>query len=200
MKHLFGVLLALALLAAGPALAQSDLQPGFDKRLLQLAPAKDKAQSCFLRRYDSAHLKSHPKQRVEALGMCVEVERITPEEKGEPVRYRYNFDFAAKVKGHAKPATTGGECGFSYMPPEEQKRIAGKPIWCGVDCDGGGVSVETRKDDAELLVRLERIRVSSECGGADDESSSFDITGGADDKVFVIPHTSVEDYRAFAGK
>jgi hypothetical protein len=194
------MLTIIASLAATPALAQSDLQPGFDKRLLLLAPARDKAQGCFLRRYDSAHLKSHAKQRVEAIGLCVEVERIAPEEKGEPVRYRYNFDFAAKIKGLAKPATTGGECGFSYMPPEEQKRIAGKPIWCGVDCDGGGVNVEARKDGAELLVRLERIRVSTECGGADDEGNSFDITGGEDDKVFVVPRTSVDGYRAFVGK
>ena len=200
MKTFVVMLSALALLSGAPALAQSDLQPGFDKRLLLLAPAEDKAQSCFLRRYDAAHLKSRPKQRVESIGMCVEVERIEPEEKGEPVRYRYNFDFAAKVKGQARPAKTGGECGFSYMPPGEQKRIAAKPIWCGVDCDGGGVNIEARKDGAELLVRLERIRVSSECGGADDESNSFDITGGADDKVFILPRTSIEDFRAFAGK
>lgn len=200
MKPFVGTLAALALLSAAPAFAQSDLQPGFDKRLLLLAPAQDKAQSCFLRRYDAAHLKSHPKQRVEAIGMCVEVERIEPDEKGDPVRYRYNFDFAAKVKGRAGSAKTGGECGFSYMPPEEQKRMASKPIWCGVDCDGGGVNVEARKDGAELLVRLERIRVSTECGGADDESSSFDIMGGDDDKVFIIPRASVKDYRAFAGK
>jgi hypothetical protein len=86
------------------------------------------------------------------------------------------------------------------MPPEELNRVASKPIRCGVDCDGGGVSVEPRKDGAELLVRLERIRVSSECSGGDDDSKSFDLTGGADDKVFLIPRTSVEDYRAFAGK
>ncbi len=191
---------SVAVFAASPAAAQSDLQPGFDKRLLLLAPAQDKAESCFLRRYDAAHLKSRTKQKVETIGLCVNVERMEPEEKGEPVRYIYSFDFAAKLRGKAEVAKTGGECGFSHMPPEEQKRIASKPIWCGVDCDGGGINVEARKDGAELLVRLDRIRVSSECGGADDESSSFDITGGADDKVFVIPRVSVDDYRAFAGK
>jgi hypothetical protein len=51
-----------------------------------------------------------------------------------------------------------------------------------------------------LLVRLERIRVASECGGGDDESKAFDLTGGADDKVFVIPTTTIEDYKAFVGK
>lgn len=190
----------LAALSATPAFAQSDLQPGFDKRLLLLAPAQDKAESCFLRRYDAAHLKARPKQRVEAIALCVNVERMAPEEKGEIVRYIYNFDFSAKLKGKPEIAKTTGECGFSHMPPEEQKRIASKPIWCGIDCDGGGVTVESRKDGAELLVRLERIRVSSECGGGDDESKSFDITGGDDDKVFIIPRTSVEDYRAFVGK
>jgi len=188
------------LFAAAPALAQSDLQPGFDKRLLQLAPAEDKARSCFLRRYDAAHLKSRPKQRVEAIGLCVNVERMQPEEKGGPVRYIYNFDFAARLRGRAEVLKTAGECGFSHMPPEGQKRIASRPIWCGIDCDGGGVSVEARKDGAELRVSLTRIRVASECGGGDDESKAFDLTGGADDKVFVIPRTSVEDFDTFAGK
>ena len=200
MKSIVGSLVALASFAAAPAFAQSDLQPGFDKRLLVLAPAQDKARSCYLRRYDAGHLKSRPQQKIEVIGLCVEVERLAPEEKGEPVRYVYNFDFAAKLRARAATLTTAGECGFSHMPPEEQKRIAGKPIWCGIDCDGGGVRVEPRKDGAELLVRLERIRVSSECGGGDDDSKSFDIEGGADDKVFMIPRTSVEDYRAFVGK
>ena len=201
MKRLVGTFSALALLAAPmPALAQSDLQPGFDKRLLELAPAQDKAESCFLRRYDAAHLKSRPKQKVEAIGLCVNVERLLPEEKGEPVRYVYSFDFATKLKNRADILKTAGECGFSHMPPEEQKRIASRPIWCGIDCDGGGVSVEARKSGAELLVRLDRIRVASECGGGDDESKAFDLEGGADDKVFIIPRTSVENFRAFAGK
>jgi hypothetical protein len=192
--------ISLAALAPVPAFAQSDLQPGFDKRLLMLAPAQEKARNCYLRRYDAAHLKARPQQKVESVGLCVEVERMMPDGKGEPVRYIYNFDFAAKLRGRAAVLTTGGECGFSHMPPEELKRVAGKPIWCGVDCDGGGVRVEPRKDGAELRVSLERIRVSSECGGGDDDSKSFDIEGGADDKVFIVPRTSVDDYRAFVGK
>ena len=191
---------SVAVFAPVPAFAQSDLQPGFDKRLLILAPAQDKARSCYLRRYDAAHLNARPQQKVESIGLCVEVERLAPEEKGEPVRYVYSFDFAAKLRDRAATLTTGGECGFSHMPPEEQKRIASKPIWCGVDCDGGGVRVEPRKDGAELLVRLERIRVSSECGGGDDDSKAFDLTGGVDDKVFIVPRTNVDDYRAFVGK
>lgn len=189
-------------LAAGvtPATAQSDLQPGFDTRLLLLAPAQDKARNCFLRRYDPAHLKKRAAQRVEAVGLCVEVERIVPEEKGEPVRYRYNFDFAAKLRKRAKVVTTGGECGFSYVPLAEQPLRSDKTIHCGVDCDGGGIRVEPRKDGAELLVRLERIRVSSECGGGDDDSKAFDLTGGADDKVFLLPKSTVDAYTAFVSK
>ena len=144
-------------------------------------------------------MKAHPRQKVEAIGLCVEVERIVPEEKGDPVRYRYNFDFAAKLKGRAKAATTGGECGFAYVPLAEQP-LRGPAIHCGVDCDGGGISVEPRKGGDELLIRLERIRVSGGCGGDDDESNSFDLSGGADDKVFVVPKTSAATYRAFVGK
>ncbi len=202
MKRCLGAAsVVLIALSASTASAQSDLQPGFDKRLLQLAPAQDQAESCFLRRYDAAHLKSRPQQRVETIGLCVNVERLQPEEKGEPVRYVYSFSFAAKLKGRTDVLTTGGECGFSHMPLDEQKRIASKPIWCGVDCDGGGITLEPRKDGAELLARLQRIRVESECGGGDaDEGKAIDLEGGADDKVFVIPRTSVEDFRTFSRK
>lgn len=197
--HARAIALSIVLGAASPAIAQSDLQPGFDTRLLAIAPAKDKAESCFLRRYDAAHLRAHPRQKVEAIGLCVEVERILPEEKADPVRYRYNFDFAAKLKGRAKPATTGGECGFAYVPLAEQP-LRGPAIHCGVDCDGGGIRVESRKDGDELLVRLERIRVSGGCGGEDDEANAFDLEGGADDRVFLLPKVKTRDYRAFIGK
>lgn len=193
-------LLAATVAVSSSVAAQSDLQPGFDTRLLALAPAVDKAERCFLRRYDAHHLKAHPRQRVEAIGLCVDVERILPEEKTDPVRYRYNFSFAAKLKGRAKPATTGGECGYAYVPAAEQPPRTGTAIHCGVDCDGGGITVESRKDGAELLVRLDRIRVAGGCGGDDDESKAFDITGGADDKVFVLPKASVDAYKAFVGK
>ena len=201
-KYLLGMaaLLAATVAVSSPIVAQSDLQPGFDTRLLALAPAVDKAESCYLRRYDAQHLKTHPRQRVETIGLCIDVERILPEEKADPIRYRYNFSFAAKLKGRAKPATTGGECGFAYVPAAEQPPRTGKAIHCGVDCDGGGISVEPRKDGAELLVRLDRIRVAGGCGGDDDESKAFDLTGGADDKVFVLRKASVDAYKAFVGK
>ena len=199
MKSILSTTILIAAVSTTPAIAQSDVQPGFDTRLLLLAPAEDKAETCFLRRYDSAHLKSRPKQRVESIGLCVKVDRLQPEEKGEPVRYVYNFDFATKLKGRAEILKTAGECGFSHMPPEQQKNVASKPIWCGVDCDGGGISLEPRKEGAELLARLSRIRVESECGGGE-EDKAIDLEGGADDKVFVIPRTSVDDFRAFAAK
>jgi hypothetical protein len=200
-KHLAALIVAI-LAASTAALAQSDLQPGFDTRLLALAPAVDKAESCFLRRYTASHLKAHQHQKVEAIGICIAVERIPPEEKIDPVRYRYNFDFAAKLKGRAKPATTGGECGFAYVPLGDQPLRSDKGIHCGVDCDGGGIRVEARNGGAELLVRLDRIRVVAGCGSddEDDESKAFDLTGGADDKVFLLPKASVEAYKAFVGK
>lgn len=203
-KYLVGMatLLAATVAVSSPIVAQSDLQPGFDTRLLALAPAVDKAESCYLRRYDAQHLKAHPRQKVEAIGICVAVERIPPEEKSDPVRYRYNFDFAAKLKGRAKPATTGGECGFAYVPLGDQPLRSEKGIHCGVDCDGGGITVEARKGGAELLVRLDRIRVAGGCGSADeeDESKAFDLTGGADDKVFLMPKAEASAYKAFVGK
>ena len=193
-------LIAAFITATSPALAQTDLQPGFDTRLLTLVPAVDKAESCFLRRYDGSHLKAHPRQRVERVGLCIDVERILPEEKVDPIRYRYNFSFAAKIEGRAKPATTGGECGYAYVPAAEQPPRKGQAIQCGVDCDGGGITVESRKGGTELLVRLDRIRVAGGCGADDDESKAFDLTGGADDKVFVLPKVGAQDFRAFVGK
>jgi hypothetical protein len=173
-------------------------QPGFDTRHLQFAPARDKADACWLRRYTAEHLASHPQQRVEAIGFCVKVQRIPPDKAGEPVRFRYNFDFAAKLKGRPRPAATSGECGWAYAEPG-QVAATGASIGCNVECDGGGITVEPRKGGSELLIRLEnRIRVQGGCGGDDDEENAFDLTGGRDDKLFLLPKATRTAYRGFA--
>ena len=45
-------------------------------------------------------------------------------------------------------------------------------------------------------------RVAAGCGSDDeeDESKAFDLTGGADDKAFLMPKVDASAYKAFVGK
>jgi hypothetical protein len=57
-------------------------------------------------------------------------------------------------------------------------------MFCGVDCDGGGVFVKLRNAD-QMLVDLERkgtIAMSYSCG----EEEGFPLQSGRDDKTFLL--------------
>lgn len=147
-------------------------------------------QICFTRVYDAAHLQQHPKQKVRELALQVSVEHIKDDNL-----FRYNFELWAKVKGHGKTLQTSGECGHAYG----EKPAAGRRIFCGVECDGGGVNIEQAGGE-NLMVYLAgdggpgRIRMAP-CGESDEENA-VELTPGADDKVFRLSKAPVSACRA----
>ena len=59
-------------------------------------------------------------------------------------------------------------------------------MWCGVECDGGGVVVRQRSG-GKLLVDLAatgRIRLSDSC--AEDDEEGIELLPGKDDKTFLL--------------
>ncbi len=92
---------------------------------------------------------------------------------GGTVKQYFNYDFtlAAKVKDRSQTLYASGDC------------TSGEGIGCGVDCDGGGIELEpiAGKPD-ELLVRLERIRMTLGCG----EGQEVELEGGTDDRLFKL--------------
>jgi hypothetical protein len=80
----------------------------------------------------------------------------------------------AKLRGSSKSYSALGECSAS-----------GANIFCGVECDGGGVNIRVRPQ-GKLLVffgATDEIRMTEGC---DDESDSIQLKAGTDDKEFLL--------------
>ena len=70
-------------------------------------------------------------------------------------------------------------------------------MWCGVECDGGGIYVEARAD-GDVLVDLEThgyIRMSGSCGSSDENGISA-LESGKDDKLFLLRPTDAKACKA----
>ena len=174
---------AISLAGAGPSGAQDvKKDDGFAKRLFARNIDKQKkSYVCFLRRYDAAHLAGHPLQKVSVMRLLVTAERI-PEDDA------LNYSFRLGLKFRDKPGDfdSSGDCGHGLATEGDNK---GR-LYCGVDCDGGGISVELPPANTFLLVRLEFIRIWNNNKPDDD---GFSLSGGADDKVFRLERTNLAD-------
>ena len=142
--------------------------------------AEDGAVSCWSRTYDEAHLADHPDQMVSALTFGVSYMAGTAE-----FAEQYTFWLEATLRDGASGYTTG-PCN-SYD---------GK-MWCGVECDGGGIYVEARAD-GDVLIDLEThgyIRMSGSCGSSDEKGITA-LEAGKDDKLFLLRPTDTKSCKA----
>jgi hypothetical protein len=170
--------LACCSLVAGSAMPKP-VGPDYVK-LKALLPAGPDAALCFARAYDAEHLRKHPQQEVTELILFIryitldedEATLVATDDGGTMKQYfDYDFTLAAKVKGRSETLYASGDC------------ASAEGIGCGVDCDGGGIALEPIAGNPdELVVRLERIRMTLGCG----EGEEVELEGGADDKVFKL--------------
>ena len=160
-----------------------------------LAP-KHRNEICFTRSYDDAHLKQHPKQKVREMSFLVEVEHLKDDNL-----YRYNFTMRVGIRGQKKRLQTSGECGWAYAEQPSQNAV----IRCGVECDGGGVTIEQQRGTNNLLVHLAEVndsgqrragRIRMAACGEDDEANSVDLVSGADDRTFRLTKAPASICRA----
>lgn len=170
--------LAFGLFVAGQAFAQA-IEPGKEGELANFIPPQAGARACFGRVYDAAHLKNHPKQQVTEMQFRIAYYIHDPDEFAAKGQRNYYFQILARLRDaqQGKPLTAMGECSVADD---------GKSIFCGVDCDGGGVIVKRNGAD-KVLVDLEalgRLRMTLDCG--EDEADAFELTPGADDKRFLL--------------
>ncbi|WP_076865750.1 hypothetical protein [Bradyrhizobium mercantei] len=184
-------LLVVALAAAASAGAAVTVQAedgvdkagatAFDIRMFA-GPPGAKAYACFVRRYDANHLAQHPKQKVSAMKLLVTAEDA-PEDKttnysfrlGVTYRHRSgNFD-SSGFCNHAIATDSGHEIRFE----------------CGVDCEGGGISVALSKDDKSAIARLSSIRMWNR--NKPDDDASEELIAGADDKIFRVDRADTRE-------
>lgn len=157
-------------------LAAQPVEPGKEGELASFAPPTAGARACFRRQYDQAHLGAHPRQQVTEMEFRIAYYIHEPDEFSPKGQRNYYFEILAKLRGQKQSLTAMGEC----------TNAEGGDIFCGVECDGGGVNVK-RTDGGKVLVDLEslgRLRMTLGCG--EDEADSIELTPGKDDKRFLL--------------
>jgi hypothetical protein len=179
--YTIGAFAALAVCAASSVGARDvPLNAGLFPLLAPQAGNK----ACYARRYDAAHLRAHPHQRITAMTFLLYVEAYDPVDLKKPPEERVYYEFAMSVarRGDKKLLHTAGDCSGS------------DEISCVVDCDGGGVKLDKMPPADTLIVRLSQygIRMFHDC---DDEVGVL-VTSGIDDKEFRVDKVSDNACRA----
>src|SRR6478736_4224482 len=152
----------------------------FDARMFG-GPLGKKTYACFVRRYDASHLAQHPKQKVSAMKLLVMAE--IPDEEPDAVNYSFRAGF--QYRNRPGKFDSSGHCGHTVAEDAGDEIRLG----CGVDCDGGGITV-AMKDDKSAIVRTERIRVWDRKKPDDDAG---DAKFGEDDKMFRIERADLRE-------
>ena len=180
-----------AVLAAAPARADEQADTDFAKRFFAGSMGKAKAYACFVRRYDTAHMAEHPLQKVTVMKLLITAEMV-PDDKV----LEYSFRLGVNFRDRPGDFDSSGDCGHAAVTkvPDNAETVipAGVDIACGVDCDGGGVTVSLANNDASLIVKpIDRIRIWK--GKNPDESAATALNAGADDKVFRLDRTKLDE-------
>jgi hypothetical protein len=188
-----GMLATIALLAAPPAHSDDlqQLDSDFAKRMFAGNAPKPKTYACFVRRYDAAHLAQHPLQKVSVMKLL-----ITAEKEPDDKVLEYSFRLGVNFRDRAGDFDSSGECGHAAAiralnPDTDLPVTTGIDFNCSVDCDGGGIAVNLANSDASMIVKLDRITIWK--GNSPDENAKQGLQGGADDKVFRLDRTGLNE-------
>ncbi len=164
--------------------AADKLEAAFASRMFASNVSPEKNYACFVRRYDSAHLARHPLQKVSAMRLLVTAEKVE-----DNPHLGYSFRIGVNFVKRPGIFDSSGACGSPGIEEGTNKVVFG----CGVDCDGGGISVELKEDNQATLVRLERIRIWQ---NNKPEDEGLDLSGGADDKIFRLDRAKIDMCRS----
>ena len=153
----------------------------FDSRMFGATPAK-KSYACFVRKYDSAHLAQHPKQKVSTMKLL-----MTAEIPSDADTFNYSFRLGVKYRSRSTNLESFGDCGHVVAEDTGQEIRFG----CGVDCDGGGLGVALAKDDKSAVVGLARVRIWKR--NTAPEETAEDLVAGDDDAKFRLDRTELRE-------
>ena len=193
MRSIRGFLLIAACAApvlAGPAAADDAQQDetGFARRIFADNLDKATEYACFSRHYDAQHLAQHPLQKVSVMRLLVSAER-DPEDK----TLKYSFRLGVNFRNRPGDFDSSGDC--AHLTGDDAAKEK-NDFGCGVDCDGGGININLAQDNASVIVKLESIRIWK--GKDYDEDAATSLQAGADDKVFRLDRTNMNDCASLA--
>ncbi len=183
------LLLAASIGAVSSVQAESRDQEGidkaaadaFDSRMFGAAPTK-KSYACFVRKYDSAHLAQHPKQKVSTMKLL-----MTAEIPSDASTVNYSFRLGVKYRNRSTNLESFGDCGHVVAEDTGQEIRFG----CGVDCDGGGLGVALAKDDKSAVVGFARVRIWKR--NTAPEETAENLVAGDDDAKFRLDRTELRE-------
>ncbi len=166
----------------------------FAKRMFAGNVAEPKSYACFVRRYDAEHMIQHPLQKVSVMKILITSEK-TPDDK----YLDYSFRLGVNFRNRPGNFDSSGQCGHApavraLSPDTDLPAVTGIDFNCGVDCDGGGLSVELAKDDGSVIVKLDSIRIWKDKDP--DESAMSALQAGADDKIFRLDRAALRECTA----
>ena len=188
--------LVLSLAGTAASAAQSDDPPEvtpaekaqFDKRMFGKDPApKAKTYACFVRKYDADHLAQHKDQKVTSMKLL-----FTSELMEGNTELDRNFRLGMTFRHKRGVYDSSGSCHFFH--PQDAKDKTEVRYGCGVDCDGGGIDIAMKPDDAAVLVRVERVRIWQ--NNKPEEDSNDELTAGKDDAIFRLERAPIEECRS----
>lgn len=174
-----------SLIFAAPGRAEDGIDKAaadaLDSRMFGATPEK-KSYACFVRKYDSAHLALHPKQKVANMKLL-----MTAEIPSDASTFNYSFRLGVKYRNRSTNFESFGDCGHVVAEDTGQEIRFG----CGVDCDGGGLGVSLAKDDKSATVELARVRIWKR--NTAPEETAEDLVAGDDDAKFRLERTDLRD-------
>jgi len=157
---------------AGVAAAQSDVV-----RIFGRDPGNGAAHACFVRRYTKAHLASHPDQNVTAMTAFVS-------RQDGPDGY-YAISMQVKFRQLNKPFHVSGSCSES----EDGRQALG----CGVECDGGSLSVRVKNETSILVEIPDSVRLFDPSATEEFADLPKGARFGSDDKLFRLDRGELRD-------
>ncbi len=174
---------------AGPA-AADELQDetSFAKRVFADNLDRTTEYACFSRHYDAQHLAQHPLQKVTVMKLLLSAERDSEDKK-----LAYSFRLGVNFRNRPGDFDSSGDCAHLTGDDAAKEKI---DFRCGVDCDGGGININLAQDNASIIVKLESIRIWK--GKDYDEDAATSLNAGADDKVFRLDRTTINDCASLA--
>jgi hypothetical protein len=154
---------AAALAAIGPAAAQGPYDKWFG--------AAGSSQSCLMRTYNGAHLKTHPKQQVEKIAV-----QHRPKRQNGTASWEGDFELAVGFKLRGKPDWFSG---VAYCKGGD----VGMP--CSVEGDGGSFTLApTVGSKTGLTLTTDRLAIEG--------ARKFAELGKGDDRTFNLTPASRE--------
>ncbi len=168
--------LALAVLCV-PASGQ-EIKPGEEGALGQLLAPRDDARACWRRSYSKDHLAGHPLQTVADIEFRLAYKTFGPDDDYPEQLHSYLFQLLVQRRGAEKRLQAGGNC---WLERDDR-------VFCGVECDGGGIFVRQRAEAGRILVSFDEMWgiALSECGEETGEPEAVPLEPGRDDKSFLL--------------